>query len=180
LSAASLERLLPIETSRLEHICKGLKSVVDSEGILRITHESFADFLIDEVACPSRFCIKLENEEQKITLACLQTMKSSLRFNICNLESSYLLNTEVVDMESRIEQNIPLHLRYASFYWANHLSACRFNGEVLALLQDFMENRFLFWLEVMSVTKQINVVAHMLSLLIGWMKVRFVDDQLGK
>jgi hypothetical protein len=43
-----------------------------------------------------------------------------------------------------------------------------------------MENRFLFWLEVMSVTKQINVVAHMLSLLIGWMKVRFVDDQLGK
>jgi len=180
LSAASLERLIPIESSRLQHICKGLKSVVDSEGVLRITHESFADFLIDKAVCPSRFCIKLEDEEQKITLACLQTMKSGLQFNICNLESSYLLNTEVIDMESRIEQNIPFHLRYASFYWANHLSACRFNGEVLALLQDFMENRFLFWLEVMSVTKQINVVAHMLSLLIGWMKVRFVDDQLGK
>jgi len=154
--------------------------VVDSEGVLRITHESFADFLIDEAACPSRFCIRLEDEEHRLTLACLRTMKTGLRFNICNLESSYLLNTEVVDMEKRIEQNIPSHLRYASFYWANHLSACRFDDVVLELLQDLMEKQFLFWLEVMSVTKRMNVVAHMLSLLIAWMEVRFVCDQFDK
>jgi hypothetical protein len=148
--------------------------VVDSEGVLRITHASFADFLIDEVACPSRFCIRLEDEEQRLTVACLQTMKGGLRFNICNLESSYLLNTEIVDMEMRIEQNIPSHLRYASIYWANHLSASKFDAKVLELLQDFMENRFLFWLEVMSLTKRMDVVAHTLSVLIDWMKVRSI------
>jgi hypothetical protein len=148
---------------------------VDSESVLRITHQSFVDFLIDNKTCPAAFHIKIENEERRLALACLRTMKSGLRFNICNLESSCLLNVEVTDMESRIEQNIPLHLRYATLYWTNHLSASRFDGETLKLVQDFMERRFLFWLEVMSVTRQMNVVPRMLSWLVGWMKVRLID-----
>jgi hypothetical protein len=116
----------------------------------------------------------LDDENHKLALASLQTMKSGLKFNICNLESSYLLNTEVPDMKSRIQQNIPPHLRYASFHWANHLAVSGFNEEVMGLVQDFMEKQFLFWLEVMSVTRQMNVTAHMLSLLVHWMKVRFI------
>jgi hypothetical protein len=176
LSPASLGCLLSIETSRLQHICKGLKSVVDYEDFLRITHQSFADFLIDTTVCPSAFCINLENEEGRLALACLRTMKSELRFNICNLESSYLLNKEVPDMESRIERNISSHLRYASLYWTNHLAASRSDGEALELVQDFMEKRFLFWLEVLSMTKRMNVAAHILSLLSNWMKVRLIGD----
>jgi hypothetical protein len=174
LSTESLERLLSLETNRVQYICKGLKSVVDSEDILRITHQSFVDFLIDSTVCPSAFCINLEDEEGRLALACLQTMKSGLRFNICKLESSYLLNNEVADMDSQIKQNIQSHLCYASSYWTNHLSASRFNEEMLKLVEDFMENRFLFWLEVMSVTKQMNVAAHMLLLLVNWMKVRLI------
>jgi hypothetical protein len=174
LSTVSLERLLPLETSRLQYICKGLKSVVDSEGVLRITHQSFVDFLIDGTACPSAFCINVESEEGRLALACLRIMKSGLRFNICNLDSSYLLNTEVTDMDLRIEKNIPSHLRYACLYWTNHLSASRFDEEMLKPVQDFMENRFLFWLEVMSVTKRMNAASHMLSSLVNWTKVRLI------
>ena len=141
---------------------------------MRITHQSFVDFLIDGMACPSAFCINLEKEEGRLALACFKIMKSNLQFNICNLESSYLLNNEVVDLDSWIEQNISSHLHYASLYWANHLSASRFDEEMLRLVQDFMERQFLFWLEVLSVTKQMNVAAHMLSLLIKWMKVRLI------
>jgi hypothetical protein len=107
-------------------------------------------------------------------------MESGLRFNICDLESSYLLNTEVTDMESRIKRNIPAHLLYASFYWANHLSASSFNEPVLELIQDFMKRRFLFWLEVMSVNKRMNIATYMLSLLVDWMKVRFVCHQFSE
>jgi hypothetical protein len=180
LSTTSLERLLPLETSRLQYICKGLNSVVDSEGVLRITHQSFVDFLIDNKVCPAAFCIKLENEEGRLALASLRIMKSGLRFNICNLESSYLLNTEVTDMESRIERNIPLHLRYASLYWTNHLLASKFDEEMLKLVEDFMENRFLFWLEIMSVTRRMNVASHMLSSLVNWMKVRLIGINWAK
>jgi hypothetical protein len=176
LTAVSLGQLLGIEPTRVEHICKQLKSVVNSEDNLRITHQSFVDFLIDTVACPSPYCIKLEDENHRLTLACLRTMKSGLHFNICKLESSYTLNSEVFDMESRIKDNIPLHLKYASLYWAGHLSDEPFDEEVLELLHEFMGKQFLFWLEVMSVTKQMNVAAHMLSLLIDWMKVRFSYD----
>jgi hypothetical protein len=174
LTAASLAQLLGIQTTRVEHICKELKSVVNSEDVLRITHQSFVDFLIDTAACPSSYRIRLEDEQHKLTLACLRTMKRGLRFNICKLESSYALNSEVVDMESRIKDNIPSHLRYASLYWSSHLSDDQFDEEVLELLHEFMRKQFLFWLEVMSVTKRMNVAARMLSLLIDWMKVRFV------
>jgi hypothetical protein len=174
LTAVSLGQLLGIETTRVQHICQELKSVVNSERILRITHQSFVDFLIDTAACPPSYCIKLENENHRLTLACLRTMKSGLRFNICKLESSYTLNSKVVDMESRIQDNIPLHLQYASLCWAYHLAEDRFDKEVLELLHDFMQKQFLFWLEVMSVTKRMNVASHMLSLLIDWMKVRFI------
>jgi len=107
-------------------------------------------------------------------------MKSGLHFNICKLESSYALNSEIVDMESRIKDTIPLHLKYASLYWAGHLSDDPFDEEMLELLHDFMGKQFLFWLEVMSVTKQMNVAAHMLSLLIDWMKVRFIYDPFDR
>jgi hypothetical protein len=91
LSAASLERLVPIEAHRLQYICRELKSVVNSEDVLRITHQSFVDFLINSKACPPAFCINLEKEERSLALACLRTMKYGLRFNICNLESSYII-----------------------------------------------------------------------------------------
>jgi hypothetical protein len=180
LTTASLGQLLTIEATQVEHICKELKSVVDSEDVLQITHQSFVDFLIDPVACPSSFCIKLEDENHRLTLACLRTMKSGLKFNMCKLESSYLLNTEVTDIESRIKQNIPSHLHYASLHWVHHLAAGGYDEGVSELIQEFMEKQFLFWLEVMSVTRQINVVSHMLSLLIDWMKVRFICDSFDK
>jgi hypothetical protein len=86
LSSTSLGHLLAIETSVVQYICKGLKSVVNSEDILRITHQSFVDFFINTMLCSPPFCIELEHEELRLVLRSLQTMKNELQFNICNLE----------------------------------------------------------------------------------------------
>jgi hypothetical protein len=171
LSAKSLASLLKIGEMSMELICKKLSSVVESGDVLQITHQSFTDFLIDKETCPPSFCISREHEEQRLTLACLCTMKDGLRFNICELESSYLLNSEVLDMESRIDQYIPMHLRYACWFWAHHLMASGCQDEILVLIKDFTKSQFLFWLEVLSVTKCMYMASTMVYSLMNWMKV---------
>ncbi|KAG6325847.1 hypothetical protein ID866_13243, partial [Astraeus odoratus] len=53
--------------------------------------------------------------------ASLHILQRDLCFNICKLESSYLCNSEVTDMEERIKNNILLHLSYSCQFWMKHL-----------------------------------------------------------
>jgi hypothetical protein len=50
-------------------------------------------------------------------------MTASLRFNICNLTSSYLLDSEVENLKQLVEENILRNagLEYACRYWTSHL-----------------------------------------------------------
>ncbi|PVF92763.1 FabD/lysophospholipase-like protein [Serendipita vermifera] len=170
LSRSSLERLLPIISALMVHICNGLHSILDVNQVLRIVHESFAEFVIDKKACPEPFYTQLELEVQHLTLSCLKIMNSELQFNICQLESSYLQNKDVQNLSSSIERNISTQLRYASRYWADHLRASKYDSDIMGELQAFMDIRFLFWLEVLSLTKQLHVASHMLCLMIEWLE----------
>jgi len=171
LHAASLSQLLSMESSTMEYVCNGLQSVLDSGNSVRIHHQSFVDFLLDPKACPPDFLIVRERENRNLTVACLKVMKSDLRFNICELESSYVRNSEVSDLQSRVERRIPRLLFYSSRFWADHLGQTVFDGELWKRLQHFMQIQFLFWLEVLSLTGIVNVASSMLWTLLNWIRV---------
>jgi hypothetical protein len=172
LSKNTIADLRSINPEIMSHILHKLHSVVSESGdALRITHQSFVDFLINQL-CPDEFHIKLVKEEGRLTLACLETMKRELRFNICGLESSYLMNSEVSDMDVRIKNNISHHLFYSCSHWADHLTASDLEGNIAIQIKDFMEVRFLFWLEVMSVTGKMDLALKLMSLASNWLKVR--------
>ena len=154
----------------MRYICNRLSSVLEFKSVVRISHQSFTDFLIDQT-CPCLFRINTKVEERKLALACLRTMKNELQFNICKLESSHRLNSEVVDMESLIDRYIPSHLQYACWYWADHLAASDYENEILELLENFMNVQFLLWLEVLSVTKRMNTASRLISSLVDYLKV---------
>jgi hypothetical protein len=97
-------------------------------------------------------------------------MDNGLHFNICNLESSYIANVDVPDIEARIKQNISGPLRYACWYWADHFQAGSCDSEVLDAFQRFAQVKFLFWLEVMSLTARMDAAARMIVSLTDWMK----------
>jgi NACHT domain len=180
LDAAYLAQLLSMESSTMEYICNGLQSVLDSENAVRIHHQSFVDFLLDPKDCPKDFLIVRERENRNLTVTSLKVMKTHLRFNICELESSYVRNTEVPDLQSRVEKNIPCHLFYSSRFWADHLAQTAFDGEVFEHLQYFMQIQFLFWLEVLSLTGVVNVASGMLWTLLNWIRVSFKRDIIGR
>jgi NACHT domain len=171
LSFSSLRLLVSLEAPTVKHICNGLQSVLESKDTLRFQHQSFVDFLVDPDRCPQMFLIRPGQERRGLTLACLQTMKQELKFNICHLESSYRRNNDILDLASRIKEYIPLHVSYSCQFWAEHLGETTFDTDILDHVEYFMSNQFLVWLEVLSVMKQVNVASGMLLLLIDWLKV---------
>ena len=94
----------------------------------------------------------------------------SLRFNICGLESSYLRNHEVADLQARIE-SIPEQMRYACCFWSHHICGAPMSDSLLHALQVILEERILYWLEVLSVLQKVNIASMHLRELQHWAQV---------
>jgi hypothetical protein len=118
-------------------------------------HKSFDDFVLD----PQRS----EHAQSAATyfpqraFGCFDIMNKSLRFNMCNLRSSYLLDKEDEGLPERITINIGTELRYACQYWAAHLVSVRHENEAVqhlaTSLLEFSTLKILFWMEAMNLLK---------------------------
>jgi hypothetical protein len=192
LSISAIADILSISTQSADTLVKRLGSIIASGTVdqpVSFLHATLTEFLLRP------YWIHEENnesdlEEKKkrandyhvtkaeghlvILKGCLsKVMKEQLQFNICRLETSYLLNEEVEDLGDSVKKWISPGLRYSSHQWANHLNSNPFDAEIFSHVEYFMTHQFLFWLEVLSLTKRVNVGPHMLSLLIDWIQVRF-------
>jgi hypothetical protein len=173
LSRKDFIHLLGVEPlSMLDTILMGLQSVMDNGDILRFSHQSFVDFLVDPESCPPMFLINKATQNRDLALASLQVMKIGLRFNICQLGSSHVHNDDVPDLGSRIEREIPAHLSYSCRFWADHLRATAFEPDILAAVQFLMHTQLLYWLEVMSLIKEVNIASQALLFISNWIRVR--------
>ncbi|KZP10334.1 WD40 repeat-like protein [Athelia psychrophila] len=124
-----------------------------SEGQpVRTFHASFVDYLTDRHACGDQpWFIDESKHHADFTVGCLQVMKKLLRFNICGLKTSYLMNRDVGDLAERIKSSIPPSLAYACRFWSNHLrNAITLDHGVRLLILEFFRAAFLYWLEVLS------------------------------
>jgi WD40 repeat protein len=145
------------------------------DGRLRVRHRTFSEFMRDPDRCPEAFVIDYD-QESKITMACFQQMKAGLKFNICRLEISFLRNDEVADLKERIKKHISEPLLYSCRFWATHLR-CTANaqeGDTTLLLEDvrnFLNDRLLYWLEVMSLVEEVSVANTALRTAVPWVEV---------
>ncbi|KAG8810333.1 hypothetical protein FRC18_004117, partial [Serendipita sp. 400] len=176
LRLSAIAQLLSIDKSAVEHICTGLQSVMEFREELRFRHQSFVDFLLDPGSDASKFGISLGKAHETLAFGCLEIMKKELRLNICNIESSYTLNDEIPELESRLEKCISPQLLYASRFWTTHLEEASPSEEVLKYVRDFLKNRFLFWLEVISLHRLENRGGVILLILLKWLKRHGQED----
>jgi hypothetical protein len=154
-------------------------SIGSSDTCLRIGHLSFSEFLCDQKRCPERFLIDRGGENEKFAMRCFQRMKNKLKFNICKLQTSYLPNIKVKNLQERIKTTIPSSLMYSCRFWAAHLlDTTSGRGDHDALLKevtDFLHCRFLYWLEVMSLANEIPTANIALLKAASWIQVRLVS-----
>jgi hypothetical protein len=119
-------------------------------------HKSFTDFVLDPRRSPDHATAATSYFRDR-TQDCVRVMNESLRFNICNLPSSFLLDKDDKGLADRTKTNIGPELRYACQHWAAHLASVRHDhqGDVQlsALLLDFYSLKVLFWMEAMNLLK---------------------------
>ena len=147
-----------------------LSNVNSSDETLPIIplHTSFRDFLTNKEKSGD-FCVSLQDAHRQLAHSCLGLLLEDLKFNICNLESSYLANKDVKDLLSSVDKHIPPALLYACRFWDDHLEHIDFETELFVQLRTFFEKKFLFWLEALSVTSNVGLASLALSALNVWL-----------
>jgi len=154
-----------------------VKAVVDSlHAVLFVSskdncvywyHASFPDFLFTQARATFRISLQQNDPTHDINVfcnasahhavlahRCFSVMQKMLHFNMCNLPSSYIFDSDVPDLSDQIQKKLTSTLQYASRHWAKHLSqaapAESDTNELFLCLNKFMCNKLLFWIEAMN------------------------------
>ena len=149
--------LPPSKTNALSHteiadgVLKSLHAVLYTENDKVLSyHKSFTDFMFDQNRAKKFWCDQAKHH-RLLTNSCFRVM-DGLKFNIANIESSFLFDCDNSALPNAIEQNIAPVLSYSCRNWDYHLSATApIESDALCdTLSKFLQLRVLFWIEAMN------------------------------
>ncbi|KAF7970237.1 hypothetical protein HWV62_24726 [Athelia sp. TMB] len=147
--------------SRCQTALRRLGSVIHwSEGQpARTLHKSFPDFLTDPKHKLEPWHIDVQKHHHTLTSACLRTMNQRLHFNMCTLATSHIPNADIPNLSDRVGIAVPQSLLYPCLFWGHHIRESLSGGSIIQpLILKFFEEKFLFWLEVLSLMGEIRLV----------------------
>jgi hypothetical protein len=143
----------------IRQIIESLDSVlnVTADETVLILHPTFREFLVDQETA-NQFHINMEEAHGMTAKGCIRVLVSELKFNICRLNSSFLLNAQVRDLEDRIS-TLSQQVKYSAVHWPSHVvlsdDLTRDPGLVDAVLQILKCPYAFYWMEVLSALKQV-------------------------
>ena len=154
LSPSTIAGLLCFESEEVSALLSSIHSLLllreDIDHPVRPFHKSFPDFIIDPARCANpRFRVHPPHQHTELLVGCLKMMNQRLERNMCKLPDA-VINSEVVDLKERAEKWIGQALEYSCRSWHKHLVGI-LPDHIALVLHRFLETKFLFWLEVLSV-----------------------------
>jgi len=157
----------------LSHLGSLLSNVNLSDDSLPIIplHTSFRDFLLNHDKSGD-FCVRVRDAHDQLAHSCLNLLLDpldGLKFNICKLETSYLANDNVEGLSTRVDEHIPHALSYACRFWDDHLKCTGFKMDLFGKVETFFKEKFLFWLEALSLTRNIGLAPSAFANLNMWL-----------
>ncbi|KZT40353.1 WD40 repeat-like protein [Sistotremastrum suecicum HHB10207 ss-3] len=141
-----------------------LSGVSSHSTPVQALHTSFRDFLFSQERS-GIYHVDYEMQEDHLVRACLTVLNTELKFNITDSPSSHILAPPATDT------TIPGYIMYASKFWATHLPAIPFSGELLTLVRFFSDQQFLYWLEILASTQNLLIARSSMSSLRRWAMV---------
>jgi hypothetical protein len=158
--------------SRLGSLLSNVNSLASDKNLPIIPlHTSFRDFLTNKDKSGD-FYVGVRDAHHQLAHSCLNLLLDpldGLKFNICKLETSYLANDDVEDLNTRIDQHIPPALLYACRFWDDHLKHTDFKMDLFRKVETFFKEKFLFWLETLSLTRIIGLAPSAFATLNMWL-----------
>jgi hypothetical protein len=180
ISPSSIATLLDLDADRdVFPLLSSAQSLLilkeDINCLVRPFHKSFPDFIIDPDRCTDhRFHISPPRHHSRLLISCLDLMNRMLEKNMCKLPDG-VANSDVKDLKERTERYIGPALRYACGSWHPHLVGGQATSvdtlETTSALRRFLESKFLFWLEVLSVLGTVRIAVDALQAVVGWLEV---------
>ncbi|KAG6328967.1 hypothetical protein ID866_10121 [Astraeus odoratus] len=147
-----------------------LSGVIENIVLVRPLHTSFYDFLTDPDQSRD-YLVGKGNMETNLAFTSLAILDEGLCFNICKLENSYLLYSEVVGLQEKVKENIPDHLAYSCQFWARHLREAGFDVALAMQVKSMGgSEKILFWMEACSFLKELGNVAADLASAAEWLQ----------
>ena len=145
---------------------------------VRPFHKSFPDFITDPGRCTNvRFHISPPDHHAQLLVGCLGLIDRTLERNVCKLPDA-IANSDVSDLKERTGKYIDPALRYACVSWHTHLvglvDADKIPAHVptiIPAIHRFLETKFLFWLEVLSVLGATRNAVDALQATTDWLEV---------
>ncbi len=131
-------------------------------------HTSFRDFVTNKDKSGD-FYVDVRDAHHQLAHYCLDLLLNGLKFDICDLETSYLANNDVEDLDTRVDQHIPPALLYACRFWDDHLKHTDFKTDLLEKVEKLVKEKFLFWLEALSLTRNIGLASFAFATLNMWL-----------
>jgi len=178
LSPSTIATLLDFKVRGVSSILSSVHSLLtlqeDVDQPVRPFHKSFPDFIVDPTRCAnSRFRVCPPDQHKELLIGCLELMNRSLQPNMCKLPDG-VINSEVGDLKERTKQYIHRALGYACVSWYKHLvdTTPAHRLEITPALHRFLEGKFIFWLEVLSVLGAAREAVNALEAAVRWLDVR--------
>ena len=169
-------RVSPEDIDDLRRKLAAVITIDPETDALHVCHPSFFDF-VETQARSREFWTNPVVLDTVMAQRCSDLMNAGLRFNICGLESSLLLNDDILDLKQRI----PQELQYSAVYWLDHLSRSSRSHDdekVKDAYELLYHVRLFYWLEVLSVVGEINAAIKMLRKLVAMSKVGIILKEL--
>jgi hypothetical protein len=159
-----------VELTSSTSIINPLTSILQvGETIVQITHPSLFDFFTTAGRCQDdRFYIDGLNQSRVLTDCCFRVMSKLLRRDICSINNPTKFNSDVLDLDNRLQEHVPEHLRYACQFWSLHLADTVGDDKIYGKATEFLFEHFLHWLEVMSLLGKVDSVFPMLEQAKHW------------
>jgi len=179
LSPSAIAMLLGFNVDDVLPILSSVNSLLILQDVhhpVRPFHKSFPDFITDPTRCTNqRFYISAPNHHSELLVGCLNLMNQTLEKNMCQLPDA-VANSDVSDLKKKVEEHINPALQYACLSWHMHLvdidTTPAHAPTITPILHKFLETKFLFWLEVLSVLGTVRNAVDALQVTQDWLEVR--------
>ncbi|KAG8778107.1 hypothetical protein FRC12_025161 [Ceratobasidium sp. 428] len=158
--------------------------VSGSDGLGISLETAFATYLLSQ-SHSDRLYLSPAGAHTQLTRGCFELMISAEpSFNVCDLESSCLLDREVPYLTERANDMISPELFYACLHWGAHMELADMSEGLYSRLEDFLSARILLWIEVLNLKHCLSRGVIVLRSLYKWLQqseptaklMRLVED----
>ncbi|KAG8753309.1 hypothetical protein FRC11_007538, partial [Ceratobasidium sp. 423] len=155
LTIESIAGLLKLDLGKAELALRFLRPVIhfsEYDGRVVPFYRSFPNYLLE-----SRGWKNYRDGNNLLAQGCFDFISQiDPQFNICRLRSSYWLDSDICGFSGRVTRCVTPTMAYACLHWAQHLNASNDTTNLELLLERFLANHLLLWMEILNLTENMG------------------------